>query len=395
MRWPFAFVAGFAVASAFAGCGGGSDVGVPAAGVARNTTAPARGHVAARARASPPPTPTATPACQPKFYDPVGAKRTQPIPLHGPGLIMGGGGLDVNAEFVWMHDTLTGSAGARGGDVVVLRATGNNDYDKYIYRLAPFNSVRTVKIPPCSSLETLADAANVINESSALFLAGGNQADYVRWKNTPIQTAIEGVYRRGGVVGGTSAGEESLSQWMFDAVVEGNNKNVVSDNAVENPYERIISFTYDFLEFRPLVDVFADAHFVTRNRFGRLVVFMARQIADGQELGQSPVVHGLGIDEASGIVIDKNGIGTLLLQGRGGSAYFISGGPAKQIVSGFPFISSDLLVTKLARAGQTFDMRAWCGREPTYHVTVDGTSEPFYHPNPPYVPPGGSPTPTC
>ena len=44
-------------------------------------------------------------------------------------LVLGGGGLDVNEEFVWMHDTVAGSRTRRAADLVVLRATGNNDYE--------------------------------------------------------------------------------------------------------------------------------------------------------------------------------------------------------------------------------------------------------------------------
>ena len=75
------------------------------------------------------------------------------------------------------------------------------------------------------------------------------------------------VYDRGGVVGGTSAGEAILGQYVFDAVAEGN-KDTTTRNAVRNPYERLISFTYGFLRFPALHDAITDQHFVTRNRFG-------------------------------------------------------------------------------------------------------------------------------
>jgi hypothetical protein len=54
----------------------------------------------------------------------------------------------------------------------------------------------------------------------------------------------------------------------------------------------------------------------------------ARQIADGKARGRSTVL-GIGVDEASGIVIDRRGIGTLLVQWKGGSAYLIRGGTAR------------------------------------------------------------------
>ncbi|HEY5425753.1 MAG TPA: hypothetical protein VIJ77_04310, partial [Candidatus Tumulicola sp.] len=180
------------------------------------------------------------------------------------------------------------------------------------------------------------------------------------------------------------------------AVAEGN-RETTTDNAVHYPYEKSISFTYEFLRFSPLRDVITDQHFVTRNRFGRTAVFMARQISDGRVRRRIQTVLGVGVDEASGIVIDKHGIGTLLLQGIGGSAFLIRGGPAEQIVPNLPFISASLRVTKLEKQGDTFDFTTWCGREPTYDVVVDGTQpDPLmYAPRNPYKPPAGSRIPKC
>ncbi len=334
--------------------------------------------------------------CKPIFYRPVGAQKPRRSELHGPGLVLGGGGTDVNGEFVWIHDTIVGSHVRRGGDLVVLRATGNNDYDRYIDRLAPYHSVRTLLLPVCSPPETLRKAAAIVQRSSAVFFAGGDQADYVVWKNTPIQFAVQRVYDAGGVVGGTSAGEAILSKFVFDARYDVD-RDANTRNSVHHPYERLISFTYNFLHFAPLHDAIADMHFVTRNRFGRTAVFMARQIADGKVRRHPAVVLGIGVDEASGIVIDKHGVGTLLLQGTGGSAFLIRGGPAKQIAGDAPFVSGKLTVTKLERQGEHFDFRSWCGSEPTYDVSVDGRRplRDFYTPRDPYVPPPHARIPKC
>jgi len=62
--------------------------------------------------------------CKPIFYQPVGAPKPHRIELHGRASCFGGGGTDVNGEFVWIHDTIAGSHDRRGGDLVVLRATG-------------------------------------------------------------------------------------------------------------------------------------------------------------------------------------------------------------------------------------------------------------------------------
>jgi cyanophycinase len=370
-RFPFATVFGFAM---LAGCSNLVPIGRTASQAA---------------------VPSAQAPCKAIFYKPIGAQRPRRIELHGPGLVLGGGGTDVNGEFVWIHDTIVGSHDRRGGDLVVLRATGNADYDRYIYRLAPYHSVRTLLVPTCSSAQTLREAAAIVARSSAVFFAGGDQADYVIWKGTPIQSAVQNVYDAGGVVGGTSAGEAILGKFVFNALHD-NRRDATSHHAVKDPYDHLISFTYDFLHFAPLDDAVTDMHFVTRNRFGRTAVFMARQIADGKVHRRPSVVLGIGVDEASGIAIDRNGIGTLLLQGTGGSAFLIRGGPAKQIIPGVPFVSRKLTVTKLSRQGDRFDFVTWCGAEPTYSVTVDGgRSDGIYTPRDPYNPPPGARIPKC
>jgi cyanophycinase len=311
--------------------------------------------------------------CHVRFYAPKGALRPQQIRMHGPGIVVAGGGTDVDAEFVWMHDTVAGSPGRRAGDFVVLRADGSDDYDGYIYRLAPYHSVRTIKLPPCASAADIAHAARIVERSAVVFFAGGDQAEYVIWKGTPLQAAVQSVYDRGGVVGGTSAGAAILGNDVFDAVAEGD-EQTTTDNAVHNPYEHTISFTYDFLHLGPLHDTITDMHFVTRNRFGREAVFMARQIADGRVRNEGGVVYGLGVDEATAVAIDKDGVGTLLFQFKRGSAFAIESHAARRIVAGKPFVSSVLRVTRLDAKGQRYDFIRHSVNEPSYRVTVDGNN---------------------
>lgn len=330
--------------------------------------------------------------CAPVFYKAVGSVKPASTTPLGPGLVLMGGGRDVDAAFVWMHDTIAGSATRRYGDVVVLRASGSNAYDSYIYGLARFTSVRTLLVPNCAPAETIRAAAKIIENADALFFAGGNQANYVIWKGTPIGDAVRALYARGGVVGGTSAGEAILGQYVFDAVAEGE-EDTTTQNALADPYERLLSFTVDFLAFPPLRNVILDQHFVTRSRFGRLAVFMARQIADGT--APEPLVHGVGVDEGSALTIDKSGIGTLRLQRKNGSAYLVSSGPALRLEREVPFASSALRVTRLGKDGDTFDFVRWCGRAPTYTITFDARKVPSASPSDPYAPPPHSSIPDC
>ena len=59
-----------------------------------------------------------------------------------PGVVMMGGGTDVDAAFQWM----CGKSG--NGDFLVIRATGTDAYNPYVRQLCPgVNSVATLIIP--------------------------------------------------------------------------------------------------------------------------------------------------------------------------------------------------------------------------------------------------------
>ena len=51
-----------------------------------------------------------------------------------------------------------------------------------------------------------------------------------------------------------------------------------SADALANPYHRTVTFTYDFFKWANLANTITDSHFVPRDRMGRTMAFIARQI---------------------------------------------------------------------------------------------------------------------
>lgn len=283
--------------------------------------------------------------------------------LQGPGLVLMGGGADVESAFTWMRGTLAPGAG-RFGDVVVLRASGTNAYDAWLYGVAPFSSVQTLLLPPPSTPADLARAAAVVDAAEAVFLAGGDQAHYAAWAGTPLMAAVQRVYQRGGVVGGTSAGLAMLGQFAFDAKVG----TVTSSQALANPYDARLTFTRDALGFPPLAGVVTDSHFRPRDRFGRLAAFMARQVADGA----AAQVTGVGVDEATALLVDRSGRAVLVRQGAStGSAYLVRGDAPAQCAPGQPLVYPGLTVVRLDSPSQSYEFSRGCGTGPRYTVDVD------------------------
>jgi cyanophycinase len=319
------------------------------------------------------------------------------IALQGPGLVLMGGGTDVDQAFVWIHDTLAGSATTKLGNLVVLRADVNTDnaYTPYIYALAPYQSVMTIYLGGSSVNETpatpadLAIAAEYVNQADAVFFAGGDQADYSSWKGSVLMDAVAAVYARGGVVGGTSAGCTIQGAVFFDSIAADADSfaSVETPDAVANPFESTISFTVGMLSYPPLTQTLVDMHFVTRDRMGRLATFMARQVADGAI--PSGVV-GVGVDESNALLVDHAGHATLVQQPGGTEASAGSGVYIVQTTaatdtcqSGSPLLYAGLTVTRLANpATDFFDFAKGCGTGVSFTLTVDGSQSSPYSTSP-------------
>src|SRR5271166_6307354 len=100
------------------------------------------------------------------------------------GIAMMGGGDDLDEAFRWLCDK------AKGGDFLIIRARGNDDYNPYINGLCQLNSVSTLIIPNRKAAQNPA-VADIIRHAEAVFIAGGDQARYINfWRGTPVQDAI-------------------------------------------------------------------------------------------------------------------------------------------------------------------------------------------------------------
>jgi cyanophycinase len=233
--------------------------------------------------------------------------------LFGPAYDLGGGSTDVDAALQWLIDQVRGCTDCPTKlDVVILRASGADGYNDYIYAMNGVDSVETLVITSRQDANQKEVETTVMN-AEIIFFAGGDQCNYVKnFKGTKVQKAVNDVYQRGGGIGGTSAGEAVLGEYVFDACKD----TVVSQDALSDPYHRTITFTYDFFHFANLQNTITDQHFVARNRMGRLLAFLARQIQDRK----TSSVLGIAVNEKTSLVVDKNGMAHVLGEGP---VYFI------------------------------------------------------------------------
>ncbi len=326
--------------------------------------------------------------CVPKVYPIAGRYRTTAHPLGGPGLLLDGGGTDVDAAWRWMHDRLMGGSARIGGNVIVLTADRDNAYDSWIVQVARFASARTLSIPPCASPKAIDSLVRYVDGADAVFFAGGDQANYAIWKGNALIAAVRHVYARGGIVGGTSAGLAIQGEFAFDYLAADRllpaSGGVRTPDATHDPFEPELSFTHNLFQWPMLRNTITDTHFARRNRFGRLAAFMARLLHDRGD--RNATIRGLGIDERSALVVGAHGIATLLMQpAKGGyvtrGAYLLTGAFPHDMSRGKP-LDYTVQVTHLRTNGERFDLARAAGPSEHYSVTVDGTHAPYYNRDP-------------
>ncbi len=266
--------------------------------------------------------------------------------LAGPAHDFGGGGTDVDAALQWIIDQVRGCTScATKVDVVILRSSGSNGYNGYIYAMNGVDSVETLVITSAKDSNTAAVETTVRN-AEVVFFAGGDQCHYVKYfKGTRVETAVEAVYARGGGVGGTSAGAAIQGEFTYDAC----SGSSISSQALLDPYRRDITFTYDFFNWAHMGDVITDQHFVARDRMGRTLAFLARQIRDGR----ASSALSMAINEATSVVVDKNGLATVI---GAGPAYFVLADHVPEVCEPrTPLTYSNYKIWKVA-AGGTFNL---------------------------------------
>eukprot|EP00981_Chlorochromonas_danica_P004871 scaffold978_cov172-Ochromonas_danica.AAC.2 len=220
---------------------------------------------------------------------------------------------DTDEAFLWQI------ALANGGDFVVLRTSGDDAYNPYIWGLAvasgrKLNSVTTIL---CNN--TLAseepEVLSRLQQAEAVFLAGGDQSTYLSyWMHTSIQRSLQDMILSNRVsLGGTSAGCMVLGRYIYTGQVG----SVTSEEALAHPFNPLVTLQYTepFLTIPWIGENFIlDTHFVTRDRMGRLLTFMGRLLTVKDN--SIKTVTAMGTDEHTALLVDaKTGMGKIVGQG--------------------------------------------------------------------------------
>jgi cyanophycinase len=214
-------------------------------------------------------------------------------------LVIIGGGLRANNAEVWQK--IVDLAGGKGARIAVFpTAAGTPEREGRMaadilnrYGAQAFVVPLAPRLAGTDARKAAEDPqlANKVREAGGAFFTGGDQARITTTlrradgANTAVLDALWAMYRRGGVIAGTSAGAAIMSSTMFfDPPLEvlPMLKNGVVDGKDMAPG---LGFVGD--------DVFIDQHFLIRGRFARMLPVM---LARGYTLG-------LGIDENTAAVV--------------------------------------------------------------------------------------------
>ncbi|MYM87548.1 cyanophycinase [Rugamonas sp. FT82W] len=214
-------------------------------------------------------------------------------------LVIVGGALRSDNAVVWQRIVqLAGGAGAR---IAVLPSAAANPEGSGAHLAAYLNhyGASAFVVPLAVRLANRdyrrdaedATLARSIREAGGVYFSGGDQALITQALVRPdgsrsaVLEAIWDVYRRGGVIAGSSAGAAIMSSTMFDSTrtVFGTLAQGVNDGRELAPGLGFIG-----------KDVFVDQHLLARGRFARMLPAMLKK---GYKLG-------LGIDENTAMVIN-------------------------------------------------------------------------------------------
>jgi cyanophycinase len=280
---------------------------------------------------------------------------------------------DTDEAFVWQISH------AGGGDFVVLRTSGDDAYNPYIFVLsvasgAKLNSVTTILLKN-KKASAEKEVLDILNKADAIFTAGGDQSEYLDfWVGTDIQTIIQTKITNI-TIGGTSAGCMVLGNWVYSASAG----SIDSDKALANPYDKYMTIVPAFLKIPYLESVITDTHFVTRNRMGRMLTFNSRIMKDIDTIPPS-LSRSVGIDENTALLLNVH-TGVVSTVGIGTAYVCTADHSASVCISGKPLTYQSLSCTRLSgKSNDQYSFASWSGSGTVFTSNIVAgafTNEPY------------------
>jgi cyanophycinase len=243
---------------------------------------------------------------------------------------------------------------ANGGDFLILRANTEDDYaqkvNEEIRALCPLNSAATIVFSERDDSDD-PKLLERIGQAEAIFIAGGDQSNYVRfWQETPVQDALNRHIAAGKPIGGSSAGLAVLGEFSFSSMID----TIHSPAALADPYGSKVTISRDFLRVPLLTGTITDTHFAKRDRMGRLIVFLARILQDGW----AKQVRAIAVEEGAAVLLEPDGEAKVI---GSGSAYFLEAKKSPQTCRRKTPLTFSGTTVHRTPSGGSFHVKDWKG----------------------------------
>ena len=274
------------------------------------------------------------------YYETGDLDAPRPGP-RAPAMMLMGGGEWVPEAFQWWLRQ------AGNGRVLILRASGDDDLQQRLHNdIGGTTAVQTLVFDSRRGADDPA-VLRVVAAADAIFIAGGDQARYIRfWKGTALNRALNAHVRAGKPIAGTSAGLAILGGYAYGALDGG---SIDSASALADPRGAAVTLDHGFLQMPYLQRVVTDTHFDKRDRLGRLIVFVARAAQDSGD----PDMVGIGVDEDTALCVEPDGQARVYSADGQGKVWVVRPGRgADHLVDGEPLRFHAVPVTVVASGGR-------------------------------------------
>lgn len=243
---------------------------------------------------------------------------------------------------------------ANGGDFVILRANTEDDYaqkvNEEIRALCPLNSAATIVFSEREDSDDPKLLEHIV-QAEAIFIAGGDQSNYVRfWQDTPVQEAINRHIAAGKPIGGSSAGLAVLGEFSFSSMID----TIHSPAALADPYLSKVTLSRDFLQIPLLAGTITDTHFGKRDRMGRLLVFLARVLQDDW----AKRARAIAVEEGAAVLLQANGQARVI---GSGPAYFLEATTSPKVCRRKTPLTFGPITVHRTPSGASFNVKNWKG----------------------------------
>ena len=205
----------------------------------------------------------------------VGPARADEPAKSGALVIVGGGGIPDS-----LRDKFMALAGGKAAKLVVIPTAGHaadrkEEEEGYLQPWRKYSPASLTLVHTRSRAKADGpEFARPIALATAVWFSGGDQVELVApYLGTAVEREFKALLKRGGVIGGTSAGAAVMS----DVMIEGGNPKAQVGRG-----------------FGFVTNAVCDQHFLRRSRINRLLGVLAER----------PNLIGIGVDEGTGFVLE-------------------------------------------------------------------------------------------